>query len=437
MKKKFQHLILHWLLWTAKLQLKKNKPLIIGVTGSAGKTSTVQAINSVIKTKFRVKSTHTGNSETGIPFEILDIPVKNWSSLGWIYVILLSFWRLFTNWKKYDVLVVEMGIDSERAPKNMSYLLTILQPKIGVFLNVNHVHGQNFNGKDTLFAITQEKGKLLLSLPTDGLAIFSKDHPTIVDLTPKIKAKQATFSIQQSAQIQLLKHQVSLKGTEFVFLDNGKQFKLNFNDQLLFKKSFSSFATTLLIAKELGINSEVAIKALEVNFKPLAGRSRVIAGINDSVLIDSSYNSSLEPTLASLEMLKAINIRGKKIAILGDMREIGKKEKRDHEELAIKAAKTADHIILIGPLTQKYTLPKLRKLKFPETKIHAFINAYQAIDAVKKLIKPRDLVLIKGSQNTIFLEIIVEEIMAEPSQASELLCRRSKYWEKQRAQLEL
>ena len=435
MKKKVEKLILSWLLIATKLQLKKNNPTIIGVTGSAGKTSAVKAINEVLKTKYSVKSTLTGNSETGIPFEILDIPIRNWSGLGWLVVLKLSLWRLISHWPKYELLVVEMGIDSDQEPKNMEYLLKIIQPQMGVFLNVNNVHGLNLSGSDTIKAITAEKGKLLLSLPKNGLAIYSQDHESIVDLVKSIDVKKLAFSIAQPADMQLLKYRVSLKGTEFVFISSGKQYTLKIEKQLLLKESFGGLATALLLGQKLGIEIEQGIKTLEKNFELLPGRSTLIKGINSSMIIDSSYNSSFEPTAAALRMLGEVSVRGQKIAVLGDMREIGKQEKADHEELAKIAAKNADEIILVGPLTAKYTLPQLKKLKFAKTKTHSFTTAYEALETVKKLVGQHDLILVKGSQNTIFLEIIVKEIMEHPEQASKILCRQSKYWNKQRQHL--
>jgi len=435
MKKQLEKIILTWLRLATKLQLKKNNPIIIGVTGSAGKTSAVKAISEVLKTKYSVKSTLTGNSETGIPFEILNIPVKNRTGLGWLSVMLISLWQLITYWPKYKILVVEMGIDSDQAPKNMEYLLKIVQPTIGVFLNVNNVHGQNFSGSNTIKAITTEKGKLLLSLPQNGLAIYSQDHKSISDLSKKIITKKLNFSISQPADMQLLKYRVGLNGTEFVFINSGKQYSLSLKNQLLLKESFGGFATSLLIGKNLGIDIGRGIKSLEKKFNLLPGRSTLIKGINNSTIIDSSYNSSFEPAAAALRMLGQISIRGKKIAVLGDMREIGNQEKADHEKLATVAAKNADEIILVGPLMAKYTLPKLKKLKFAKTKIHSFATAYEALETVKKLVETHDLILVKGSQNTIFLEIIVKALMVHPEQAQKLLCRQSRYWNKQRQKL--
>ncbi|MFH1959597.1 MAG: Mur ligase family protein [Patescibacteria group bacterium] len=435
MKKQAEKYILMWLRLIARLQIKKNKPTIIGVTGSAGKTSTVKAIGEVLKTKHSVKCTLKGNSETGIPLELLGIPIKNYTGLRWIGVILLSIWQVIFYWPKYELLIVEMGIDSDQIPKNMTYLLKIIKPMVGIFLNVNNVHGANFSGKDTIKAITTEKGKLLSSLPENGLAIFSADHPSIVNLEKNIRAKKKKFSINQHSDMQLLKYDVSLNGTKFIFLAGGKQFVLNLANQVHFKEAFGGFASALLAGEYFGVNIEDGVNALEKRFKLLPGRMTVLEGINNSVILDSSYNSSLEPTSATLRMLNKISARGKKIAILGDMREIGKQEKQDHEKLAEVVAKNADEVILVGPLTAKYILPKLKKLKFAKTKIHSFITSYEALGTVKKIIEPHDLILVKGSQNTIFLEIIVKAIMAHPEQASKILCRQTRYWERQRKQL--
>lgn len=421
---------------TARMQLAKNKPLVIGVTGSAGKTSTVSAIAQVLATKHRIKYTHKGNSETGIPFEILDIPVESYNGLDWLFVCLLAMSRIITHWPKYDLFVAEMGIDSDKSPKNMEYLLTILQPTIGVLLNVNAVHGQNFSGEDTLAAITNEKGKLLTSLPTNGLAVYSADHSQIMALKEKIVAEQKVFSItNKSADIQLVDHVVDTTGTKFIFEYQNKPHMLHFKNYYLFKEAFGTFAAALLIGKHFEVSIEEGVAVLESTYHLPPGRMSVIEGINDSTILDSSYNSSPEPTIAALKLLKTIPTSGKRIAVLGDMREIGKLEKESHEDVAEVARTSADTIVLVGPLMKKYAQPYLIDKGFDKEKLHSFTTAYEAIDTLKSIIDNNDLILVKGSQNTIFLEIVVKAIMKYPERATEILCRQSTYWEKQRQKL--
>lgn len=262
--KLLQNIILSSLRLAVKIQLMKNRPLIIGVTGSAGKTSTVGAIARVVETKYSTKQTTKGNSETGIPFEILNIPVKTYQGLGWLWTLILAKWQLLTYWPTYKVLVVEMGIDSDKPPKNMGYLLSIIQPIIGVFLNVNAVHGQNFSGDDTVQAIANEKGKLLTSLQQNGLAVYSADHPQITVISDSVKALRKTFSVtKKTADAVLQKHTVSLKGTTFEFTIDGASHRLHFSNYCMFKETFGSFASALLVGNHLGVPVEQGITALE------------------------------------------------------------------------------------------------------------------------------------------------------------------------------
>lgn len=432
MKKNFEKLILGWLKFLAKIQLRKNKPIVIGVTGSAGKTSAVKAIGLALNTTHPTKYSKKGNSQTGLPLEILGIPVKNYQGIDWLVVCLTALWQILTTQPKYKYLVLEMGIDGDQPPSNMDYLLSIVRPQIGVLLNINQVHGQNFSSQNTLQAIADEKGKLLTSLPPDGLAVYSSDYDLIEQLSSKIKSQKKKFSLYQRANYQLLKYELSLTGTKFVFLAEKEQHQLNFKNQLFPKSTFGSFASALIIAQHFKVPLKTAILELETNYFSPPGRMSLIGGLNQSFIIDSSYNSSLEPALSALEMLSLIQVRGKKIAILGDMREIGPGEKDDHQALAKKASQVADEIVLVGPLTKKYILPKLKKLKYSSSKIYHFPTSWSAIKKVKEIIEPHDLILVKGSQNTIFLETITQAIMADPNKAKKLLPRQSKYWEKQR-----
>lgn len=434
MKKFSETFLLFFLKSAAQLQLKKSNPVIIGITGSAGKSSAVQATGLVLSQHFQTKYTKKGNSETGIPLEILDIPVENYSKIGWIKVLFLAIFQLIFNWKKYTHLVLEMGIDSETAPKNMEYLLTIVKPHIGVLLNVNAVHGENFSGDNPVVSIANEKGKLLTRLSSKDLAIFTVDQPEVEQLIPNIHAETKTFSIdKKTATIYLTDHSTSLSGTTFQFILDKQKYTLQFNHQLHFKESFGTFATALLIANHLGMKTEKAIEILEKKYKLQPGRMSIIEGIKETTILDSSYNSSLSPTSAALRMIAAFPQR--KIVVLGDMRELGKKTAEDHQALAKVAAKSADFIITVGPLMKQFFIPELITLGFPKDKIHSVETAYEAVPILKSLMKKDDLILVKGSQNTIFLEIVVKALMKYPEKATQVLCRQSAFWDEQRTAL--
>ena len=433
-----QQLYLAFLRTCTKLQLAKYHPEIIGITGSAGKSSAVFATYIVLKQKYsdKVQYTKKGNSETGIPFEVLQIPVQNYQGIGWLTPLFLSVWKLLTYWPSYSYFVIEMGIDSDQAPKNMTSLLELVHPQIGALLNVSSVHGANFSGSDVTQSIANEKRKLLTSLPTTGLAVLSADHPQILNGNPVIQAVQKTFSIsaKKTADMTLEKYEVSLEGTTFTFNYLKKKYSLHFTNQLHTQAAFGSFAAALLIGEKCGVEIDDGITTLSSHFSLPPGRMTLFEGINHTTIIDSTYNSSPEATTSALEMMNDLKVSGRKITILGDMRELGAEEVTAHQELATEAAKVADILIWIGPISQKNSYDFLHKkgIKKPN---YTFNTAWEALSAIKEIIKKDDLLLIKGSQNTILLEILVEALLANPERDTPLLPRRSAYWNQQRLAL--
>jgi len=353
MQKYLGALVLSYLRFFAKLQTCKLKIInpklkIIGVTGSAGKTSTVYALDHILSSKYKTLTTKNYNSESGVPLSLLGLKINNYSPINWAIILLLAPIKLIANWTPYDIIIVEMAIDSLKPPKNMSYLLSLIQPDIGIFLNVSSVHMANFDNKIENIAL--EKAKLINSLPASGYAIYHSDLKRYIHTKAKVYELQST-TYDQVANII------------------GKIFDI--------KPDFT-------------------------NFKLPPSRCSIFKGINNSTIIDSSYNSSL---VSATEMLKLLaTYPSPRIAVLGDMREIGKKSPEEHEKLMKIAKKYADTIIRVGPLVNKYYW-QLFDYPFPQ-------NA---------------TILIKGSQNQIYLEELVKHLLKNKSD-EKLLCRQSPYW---------
>ena len=309
MKKTLYSSLFFYLRFFARLQLKKIKLLhpkliTVGITGSAGKTSTLLACEAALKTNFKVKTNYGGNSETGLPLNILGISNPDYSLLSWLKVALLVPLKFLTNWKIYDVYLLEMGIDSPISPKNMSYLLSIVKPDIGIFLNVTPVHLENFSSLDE---IALEKSKLVNSTK---IAIINN-----ADLLVKKYTKN--------------RHTISINPT-----------KIDIPNYFLPDIYQISLGAALTVAKQLKINQETAIDNLKNNFHLPPGRSSILKGVNNSTIIDSSYNSS---PLATVEMLNFLStFKSPKIALLGDMRELGAASPLSHKNIYKIAIKSAD-----------------------------------------------------------------------------------------------
>ncbi len=273
-----------------------------------------------------------------------------------------------------------MGIDGPLPPKNMDYLLSIVKPDVGIFLNVTPVHLMNFTSLDQ---IAQEKAKLVNSVP---VAIANLSDPLVNQYTQN----PSTVPIKP----------IHIKLTNYLLPDIYQ----------------NSFGAVIAIAKIFGLNQSLAVNHLRSNFHLPPGRSSILPAIKQSLIIDSSYNSS---PLATSEMLSFLSkFKSPKIAILGDMRELGPATKDEHLKLYQLALKFADQIISIGPQTTKYFGPKAVK----------FTYWWQALEYIKANLPPKSTILVKGSQNTIYLEELVKGLLAKKSDTRQL-CRQSPYWQ--------
>jgi UDP-N-acetylmuramyl pentapeptide synthase len=423
----------------ARLQLKKFNPEIIGITGSVGKTSCRNAVYAVLKNKHQVKVSYKANSETGIPLSILGFPSRNYSLLDWFWILPLAPIKLLTNWRFYRKLVVELGVDSPFEPKNMGYLLTIVNPHIGIFLNALPVHSQAFDSlvKDTdpqlrrqqiTRLIANEKGKLIASLPPQGLAILNADDPNVIAFKTKTRAPVMTFGQATTNDIIIGPVKSNLKGTRFTFATASQSTTAFFKNLSLNKHYASTFAAALCLSLSKGQSLPQAVKLLVSHFVMPKGRMTIIPGVNHSLILDSSYNASTLPMLGALETLSSLAPQ-RKLALLGDMRELGREAKLEHQQVARKALAVCDAVYLVGPLMKQFVLPIINKQK----PVFWFANAKLAAAKLKQDLKPQDLLLVKGSQNTIFLEYAVAKLMAKPQDVQKLLCRQGSFWDKTRA----
>ena len=442
MKQKLVFFILAYFRFFAKIQLFKNRPTIIGITGSAGKTSTRDAIYAAIKNNRKVKVSFKANSESGIPLNILGLTPKLFSPLEWLKLMLLCPIKLLTNWERYDTYLVEMGIDSPDAPKNMEYLLTIVKPDIGVLLNAAPMHSEPFDylvetkdiykrAQEITQLIANEKGKIVTQINKKSTAVLNIDQAELVSLQSNINSKLITFGENNLADIIITNYIFSNSDSTFEFSYQKKPITLSFPQQLLPKHFAHTFAATLSVGLALGITIDALKKNLETHFSLPPGRSSLIDGINGSHIIDSSYNSSTQPALDMLDMLSQIPGKNK-FAVLGDIRELGEVAEIEHQSVAKKAAQVCNAVLLVGPQMKQFALPVLEKTK---TQVHWFNTGYEAAKFLKPELKKDDLVLIKASQNTLLLEIAVENLMANPEQAKDLLARRGAFWDKKRAEL--
>jgi UDP-N-acetylmuramoyl-tripeptide--D-alanyl-D-alanine ligase len=480
MKKIFSKLVLKYLQFLTKHYIKRHDIDIIGLTGSVGKTTLTLAIHKILSTKYKTAMTFKDglglNSETGIPFAILDVHVKGYSPLDWIRYLLQAGWNFLFKKCEYEKFVVEMGVDK---PDDMEFLLSMIQPSTGVFLSIGKVHGENFEellqkrGKGALIdLIFEEKAKMIKSLPKDGFAILNTDDEMIVKLKGKTKAKVIMFGLSKEAEVRGKILDISKNGFEGEISYKSRRSSLVADRYIINKGTFTTLLAAVAVGGVYNISLDDCTKALEsMDFPP--GRMTLIEGIKNTIIIDSSYSSSKPALLEALDNLAIFKDR-KRIVVLGDMRELGKETESEHKEVARKAVQVADEMVLIGPAMRDYFQKEAVKQGFAQEKIRYFDNTWKALEFLKERLKgfkdgtlnPRmgkdlkrqqgfrsacppsrggsrrgdlnqqgPVIFVKGSQNTLFLEIIVEGLMKDKSKADELLCRRGEFWDKKREEL--
>lgn len=453
MKAKLALFLLHYLRFFAQLQLQKNhNATIIGITGSAGKSSAMSALQAVLKNKYRVKVSHKANSESGIPLNILGLSMQDYSWLDWLRVMLLAPLKVLTNFECFDFYLVEMGIDGPSEPKNMSYLLSIVRPQVGIMLNAGAAHSAAFDHlveesdpkkrrEQITDLIAQEKGKLLTQLKSNQLAIVNLDDPRVKAITQQLTCQVVSFGQAKTTDLQLKNTQLVLSRrhstTTFTFRISNfgqqqrrkhqeRELSVSCPDQLLPAEFASGLAAAILFGLQSGLAVKEIKSNLEKNYQVPAGRNSLLPGINDSLILDSSYNaSSMREMIALVAELKP-QVKGRSLALLGDMRETGQESALLHQQLAKAAAETFDLIFLVGPAMEQYALPVLQKKARGEVIICD--NALDAAASLEQTLQKDDLLLVKGSQNQLYLEEAVKALLADPKSAKQVLCRQDDWW---------
>lgn len=409
----------------ARWTMRKYNPGIVGITGNVGKTSARDAVAMVLAAERKVRaSSKNFNNEFGLPLTILGDWEKTGGYLFWIKVIIYALFRLIIRDKNYpEIIVLEYGVDRVG---DMKHLLEIARPQIGLFTAMGEipVHVEFFSSVD---AIVREKAKLVGSVPTTGFVVLNADDAKVIGTRDLARANVVTFGFSEKADLRITNFSNFVNenggGVSFKLSYGGSHIPVRIEGSLGRASAYAAASATL-IGLVFGMNLVRITEALGKLTSP-KGRQRIIQGIKHSLIIDDTYNSSpaaMEEALCTLESLKA----KRKIAILGDMLELGKYTLEAHEEIGRMTPKCVDILFTVGT-RGKIIAESAQRAGLSNKKIFAFSNIHEAAMQIQQKIQRDDLILVKGSQG-VRMERIVKEIMAQPLKAGELLVRQDKSW---------
>jgi len=342
----------------AILVLKRRKPKIIAVTGSVAKTSTKEAIWQVLKDDLKIrKSAGNLNTEIGVPLTILGFSK---SPSLWFWWPFFLFWAVLRtlccllfpcDYPKW--LILEMAADK---PGDIEYLVSFAKPFVAVVTAVGPTHLEAFQ---TVEAVAQEKGRLVEALPNDGYAFLNKEDPLVFRMKNRTKARVLFFIPKPNIPLSVAS----------------------------------------LIGHFFGL-SDTKIKERLKKLVSLAGRMRFIERPDGVLIIDDSYNAnplSMEYALKNLNA-KAKEIRARRrIAVLGDMLELGDYSAKGHEDIGRLAGKLSDLLLTSGSEALKIAQAGGGR---------HFENKEALVGFLKKEIKRGDIILVKASRGMRFEEVV-------------------------------
>lgn len=432
----------------AKIILAKYKPDVIGITGSVGKTSAKEAVYAALSSKFNARrNIKNYNNEIGLPLTVIGADSPGKSVFGWLAVFFKALKLVLIRDENYPgILILEMGVDR---PGDMDYLNSIVKCKIGIVTLIGPVHLEFFGA---IGNIQKEKGKLISSLPKSGRAVLNYDDEKVRQMSKLTEAAALTYGFDENADVRAQEAVFSFSNiadkSEFGALEplaNGASAaKLA---GISFKLSYGGSTAPVLLPNVIGYAAVYAALAgaavgvvyglnlVEISqalrkFNSPRGRMNLINGIKNTLIIDDTYNSSPQSSIAALEITGKVPLAkgARRFAVLGDMLELGGYSEQGHKEVGRRAVKDKiDKLIVVGERARDIARGAEKAGMLADNIFH-FARAEEAGKFIQERINEGDLVLVKGSQG-MRMEKIVKEIMAEPLRSKELLVRQDEMWE--------
>lgn len=342
----------------------------IGITGSIGKTTTKEYVGSVLTQKYRVlKSEGNYNNEIGLPLTLLRLEAS------------------------HERAVLEMGT---YGLGEIALLTQLARPQVGLVTNVGPVHLERMG---TIERIAQAKSELPEALPPDGVAILNADDERVRRMAERTAARVFTYGLTPEADLWADRvESLGLEGIRFRLHDRSETVAV----QLAARGRHSVYTALGAAAVGLieGLSWEQIIEGLRAGEQV---RLAVVPAAHGATLIDDTYNSSPESAIAALDLME--ELEGQKIAVLGDMLELGAQEVEGHRRVARRAAEVVSVLITVGERGRLIS-EHARKLGMPAAQVFHMEDNEAAIAHLRGSLRAGDKVLVKGSRGMAMEQIV-------------------------------
>lgn len=392
--------------------LRKYRPQIVMVTGSVGKTSTKDAIAAALANSIYLRASKKSyNSEFGLPLTVIGKETAWGSPAGWLSILLEGLALLLFPSHYPKLLVLEVGADK---PRDLKKLLAVATPDVVVVTKLPEVpvHVEAYEGPAE---VREEEFSPAYALRHGAPLIIATEDEHAQALAKGIHATISTYGYADAAD-------VCIKNAAFT--DDGMQATLSIDGAehaviapgVIGTQQLYAPAAAIAVARVLNVPLEEARTSLH-GYAPPPGRSRVLRGKSNSLLIDDTYNSSPAAVVEALKSLQLVEGR-RRVAILGDMLELGRYSSQEHERIGTLAAEQIDLLITVGHRSEAIATAFLNAGR-EEGSVEGFANSTLAAEVIPHAITDGDIVLIKGSQG-MRMERITEALLADPEDAAKL-----------------
>jgi UDP-N-acetylmuramoyl-tripeptide--D-alanyl-D-alanine ligase len=341
---------------------------VIGITGSVGKSTTKELVAEVLSQRYRtLKNLGNLNNEIGLPLTLLSLT------------------------EGHERAVLEMGF---YVPGEIRFLCELAQPVIGVVTNVGTVHAERAG---TIETIARGKAELVEALPPAGIAILNYDDPRVRAMAAQSKARVFFYGLDPAAD--LWADEVESLGLE------GIRFQLHYRGEVLHLRVpmiGQHSVHTALRAAAVGLVDGLTWQEIVAGLHSSTTQLRLVAvrTASGALILDDTYNASPESTLAALNLLAELDAGkgrlARRVAVLGDMLELGQYERQGHEMVGVRAAEVVSELVTVGP--RAHIIAEAAKSAGLRRKaIKEFEATAQAVTYLQENLHENDIVLVKGS----------------------------------------